>query len=55
MNFSAIVIELKVETPIGDYIDCLRSTGGAEPQETGGIARALIVDLKIYPGIPMPQ
>ena len=29
-------------------------TRGAEPQEGGGIARAWIVDPKIYPGIPMP-
>ena len=30
-------------------------TGGAEPQEGGGIARAWIEDPKVYPGIPMPQ
>ena len=28
---------------------------GAELQESDGIARALIVDLKIYSGIPMPK
>ena len=30
-------------------------TGGAEPQEGGGIVRARIMDEKVYPGIPMPQ
>ena len=37
MNFSAIAVQLKGGTPIGDSIDCLTSTGGAEPQESGGI------------------
>ena len=30
-------------------------TGGAEPQEDDGIARAWIKDAKIQPGAPMPQ
>ena len=30
-------------------------TGGAEPQEGGGITRAVIEDPKIYPGTPVPQ
>ena len=29
-------------------------TEKAEPQERGAIARAWIIDLKIYPGMPMP-
>ena len=30
-------------------------TGGAEPQEDGMIARAWIVDPKVYPGITRPD
>ena len=30
-------------------------TGGAEPQEGGGITRAVIEDPKIYPGTPLLQ
>ena len=31
-------------------------TGGPKPQEGGGFARArIVVDSKVYPGIPMPQ
>ena len=30
-------------------------TGGAEPQEGGGIARAPITDPKVYPVIPTAQ
>ena len=30
-------------------------TGVAEPQEGGGITRAVIEDPKIYPGTPVPQ
>ena len=29
---------------------------GAEPQKGGGIARAwIVVDMKVYPGIPIPK
>ena len=54
MNVSAFSVELKVGTPIGDYRLPV-VTGGAEPQEGGGIARAWIEDPKVYRGIPMPQ
>ena len=54
MNVSDFSVELKVETPIGDYRLPV-VTGRAEPQEGDGIARAWIEDPKVYPGIPMPQ
>ena len=54
LNVSAVSVELKVGTPIRDYRLSV-VTGGAEPQEGGGIARTWIEDLKVYPGIPMPQ
>ena len=43
-----------METPIADYRLPV-VTGGAEPKEGGGIARACIEDPKVYPGIPIPQ
>ena len=45
---------MKVGTSIGDYKLPL-VTGGAKPQEGGGIAWAWIVGPKVYPGIPVPQ
>ena len=56
MNLSVIAVELKVGTPIGDSIDYLRSNGGAEPQKSGGIARASFrrsEDIPWYTNAPM--
>ena len=44
MKISAFSVELKVGMPIGKSVRCL----GAEPQEGGQIARASIVDPKVY-------
>ena len=55
MNVSAFSVELKVGTPVGVSYTLSVVTGGAEPQEGGGIARAWIVDPKIYRDIPMPN
>ena len=52
MNFSAISVELKIGTPMVDSI-LPEEHRGAELQESDGIARAVIVDLKIYPGMPI--
>ena len=41
-------------TPIENY-RLLVVTGGVEPQEGSGIARACTADLKVYPGIEIPQ
>ena len=54
VNVSAFSVELKVGTSIEDYRLPV-VTGGADPQEGGGIARAWIEDPKVYPGIPMPN
>ena len=53
-ELSAFSVELKIETPVGDY-RLIVVTGRAEPKEGGGIAQGSIVDPKVYPGIPMPQ
>ena len=48
MNLCTSIAELQVGTPIGDY-SLPGVTGGAEPQEGGGIARAwIVVDPKVY-------
>ena len=47
-------MELKLGTTIGDY-SLTVVTGGAAPQEDGGITRAWIEDPKVYVNIPMPQ
>ena len=41
-------------TPVGDY-GLPVVTGGTESQEGGGIARAWILDLKVYPGYQYPM
>ena len=45
---------MKVDTHVGNYWLPV-VTGGAEPQEGGGIAQSWITDPKLYPGIPMPK
>ena len=45
-------VELKVGTPAGNYWLPV-VTLAAEPQEGGGIARAWIIDPKVYPDIPL--
>ena len=54
MKIGAFSVELKMGTLVGSYW-LLVVTGGAEPQEGGGIVWAWIADLKVYPGITMPD
>ena len=55
VNVSAFSVELTMAMPIGDTYTLPVVTGGAEPQEDDGIARALIKDAKIHPGDQCPN
>ena len=55
VSICTTILELKVGTPVGNYWLSPVVTRESRAQEGGGIARAWIVDTKVYPSITMPN